>query len=411
MSERTDWQIFFGKTSTWFHGSPLRLEVLQEGSTVTPVLELAEAFSHKPPRVGWSVVDYGSDRWVTIEHNGEKDGYLYRVVVDDPEADLYQHPTSVCSPGEEMLTKRDLHLEFIREHPFDLRNPCRFSPRGNGLTIRPATLEDVAGIREVHSEGGDPWADPVECAIWINHRLLRGFTIDVAVIDARIVGHAEWQVSDEPQPYGRHLYLSMLEIHPEFRGRGIGREMVEARAGTAASLDCSAVRTIPDESATGFYAKLGFKVTGAITRMSVPPRPAELPDGWKICRAIPHSVVKKLPMRFGWYQACSEFMWEHYERGIAIAGDDVRHLRARRIDGRAFVDVECCVSEKSADPVAWASADVDPAELVQVAFALSSRLPADRISFAVDAGYASEVARFIGDAATETNDIISRSVG
>lgn len=410
MSERTDWQIFFGEASAWFHGSPLRLDVLQEGSTVTPVLELAEAFSHKPPRVGWTVVDHGSDRWVTVEHNGEQDGYLYRVVLDDPDEDLYQHPTSVCSPGEEMLTRRDLRLESLRELPLGLRKPVVFSPRGNGLTVRPATLDDVPGIHEVHSDGGDPWAHPAQCVIWTNHRLLRGFTIDVAVLDARIVGHAEWEVSDEPAPYGRHLYLSMLEIHPAFRGRGIGREMVEARAGTAASLRCSAVRTIPDEGAKGFYSKLGFTVSGQLTRMCTPPCPAELPEGWKICRSIPHSVVKRLPMRFGWYQACSEFMWEHYDRPMAIAGNDMRHLRARRIDGKAFIDVECCVPEKSADPAAWASPEVDPAELVQAAYALSSRLPADRVSFAVDSAYAPEVAPFIGEASIETDDIISRSV-
>jgi ribosomal protein S18 acetylase RimI-like enzyme len=309
-----------------------------------------------------------------------------------------------------MLTRCDLRLEFIRDLPLGLRNRSLFSPRGNGLTVRPATLQDVPGIHEVHSDGGDPWADPAECAIWTNHRLLRGFTIDVAVLDARVVGHAEWEVSDEPAPYGRHLYLSMIEIHRQFRGRGIGREMVEAPAATAASRGCSAVRTIPDDGAKGFYARLGFTVSGQLTRMCTPPRPAELPEGWKNCRSIPHSVVKRLPMRFGWYQACSEFMWEHYDRPMAIAGDDLRHLRARRMDGKAFIDVECYASEKSADPASWASPDVHPAELVQAAFALSSRLPANRVSFAVDSAYGPAVAPFIGDAAVETNDIVSRSV-
>jgi GNAT superfamily N-acetyltransferase len=271
-------------------------------------------------------------------------------------------------------------------------------------------LDDVPGIRDVHSDGGDPWADPAECAIWINHRLLRGCMIDAAVLDGRVVGHAEWQVSHEPEPYGRHLYLSMLEIHPDFRGQGIGREMIEARVPTARESGCPVIRTIPDEDAKGFYAKLGFAVTGHIARVSAPARKADLPPGWKRCGPIPHSVVKRLPLRLGWYQACSEFMWEHYERPIRVAGDETVHLRARRIDGTAFIDVGYCGAGSSAGPVAWAAPEVEAAELAQVSFALASRLPAKEVSFAVDSQYLESIASCIAGQVTGMDDIVSRSV-
>ena len=32
----------------WFHGSPNKLNILHSGSTITPILILARAFSHKP---------------------------------------------------------------------------------------------------------------------------------------------------------------------------------------------------------------------------------------------------------------------------------------------------------------------------------------------------------------------------
>ena len=35
----------------WFHGSPLRLETLTTGSTITPLRDLARVFSHKPALV------------------------------------------------------------------------------------------------------------------------------------------------------------------------------------------------------------------------------------------------------------------------------------------------------------------------------------------------------------------------
>lgn len=120
--EHAEYRIFFGTAHEWFHGSPLRLDVLAEGSTVTPIVELAEAFSHKPPNLEWNIIHEDGERWVVIDHNGELDGYLFRVIVDDPESDLYQHPTTVFAPGEEMLTKRPLRLEFVRELPLDAEN-------------------------------------------------------------------------------------------------------------------------------------------------------------------------------------------------------------------------------------------------------------------------------------------------
>lgn len=99
----------------WFHGSPLWLEAVAPGSTVTPVRELARAFAHRPSHVSVEVREHAGERAVVIEHDGTRPGYLYRVVVSDPPTDLKQHPTSGFAPGEEMLTTRALPLELICE--------------------------------------------------------------------------------------------------------------------------------------------------------------------------------------------------------------------------------------------------------------------------------------------------------
>ena len=57
------------------------------------------------------------DRREQISHDGTKHGLLYRVIVTDPKADLIQHSDSKGAPGEEMLTTRNLHLEFLEEVP------------------------------------------------------------------------------------------------------------------------------------------------------------------------------------------------------------------------------------------------------------------------------------------------------
>jgi len=103
----------------WFHGSPKKLNTLYSGSTITPILILARAFSHKP---GILSIEVNEDedtetRKFRILHDGIKHGSLYRVIVTDPKADLIQHPDSKGAPGEEMLTTHDLPLEFLEEVP------------------------------------------------------------------------------------------------------------------------------------------------------------------------------------------------------------------------------------------------------------------------------------------------------
>jgi len=56
--------LVLGPHTTWYHGSPLKLETLAEGSTVTPAIELAKAFSHKPSRVGINVRESDTERAV-----------------------------------------------------------------------------------------------------------------------------------------------------------------------------------------------------------------------------------------------------------------------------------------------------------------------------------------------------------
>jgi hypothetical protein len=95
----------------------MQLTVLAAGCTVTPVLALAKAFSHKPDNVRIEIRERGPQRTTIIRHDGAFAGKLYRVLVENPEADLRQHPGSTGALGDEMLTTRDLPLEFLQEVP------------------------------------------------------------------------------------------------------------------------------------------------------------------------------------------------------------------------------------------------------------------------------------------------------
>jgi hypothetical protein len=92
----------------WYHGSPIEIDILNEGSTITQWKELAIAFSQKPTTLGYNEI-LGK-----ISHNGSKKGILY--IIDEPitiDIDIYQHPRTTMDKGIEFLTKRQLKLKRI----------------------------------------------------------------------------------------------------------------------------------------------------------------------------------------------------------------------------------------------------------------------------------------------------------
>lgn len=96
--------------NTWYHGSPLKLTILRQGSTITQNRRLAEVFSHKPPIV--SIGDDGS-----ITHNGTMPGYLFSIAEKIGPEDVTPHPNSSIEEGEEWLTNRDLRLAMVGPVP------------------------------------------------------------------------------------------------------------------------------------------------------------------------------------------------------------------------------------------------------------------------------------------------------
>lgn len=95
--------------STWFHGSPLRLEKLCKGSSITQLENLARVFSSKPTIV--SVADDGS-----IRHNGKEKGYIYRIIDTVTPDDIYKHPKTTMNESWEWITRKDFRLEFLYEY-------------------------------------------------------------------------------------------------------------------------------------------------------------------------------------------------------------------------------------------------------------------------------------------------------
>ena len=97
------------KQEIWYHGSPYKIEILREGSSITWNEKLAQAFSTRPEIV--SVSDDGD-----VKHNGKLTGHVYRIVERIVPEDVYPHPKSSMDTGWEWITKREYRLVFLYEY-------------------------------------------------------------------------------------------------------------------------------------------------------------------------------------------------------------------------------------------------------------------------------------------------------
>ncbi len=98
----------------WLHGSPEALSTLRVSCTITQYEQLARVFSHKPTLV--STNDDG-----TIQHNGRREGILYRIAEPVCEDDVVPVPRSTIGTGQEWHITRPLRVVAIAQVPVDPR--------------------------------------------------------------------------------------------------------------------------------------------------------------------------------------------------------------------------------------------------------------------------------------------------
>lgn len=124
-------------------------------------------------------------------------------------------------------------------------------------TSSKSDLSDI--VKYIYQTEEFPGGSLKECVLWTEKRIDNGFYIQVAEIGGKIIGHAVWNISDEPDK--KFIYLSMLQIDGNYRRKGIGRSMISDGIEYARKNSCTEAVTSPDTE-TGadiFYRKLGFK--------------------------------------------------------------------------------------------------------------------------------------------------------
>ncbi|ASJ16622.1 hypothetical protein A3L04_05830 [Thermococcus chitonophagus] len=144
--------------------------------------------------------------------------------------------------------------------------------------IREATFDDVAGIVKCHLSDvdilryhrlsvferykyGGPWMSVETCSIHLNYLFLHNQPVLVAELEGKIVGEIELLIEEEMllDRLRRICNADVLMVHREFRGRGIGRALMQKAEEIARARECDVIVVTPEDRSYSFYERLGYK--------------------------------------------------------------------------------------------------------------------------------------------------------
>jgi GNAT superfamily N-acetyltransferase len=126
--------------------------------------------------------------------------------------------------------------------------------------IRKARSGDINALAELHR--GEDWCYDDEVVLsdyWDD--VFDKESIIVAEVDGRVVGTIELAKAFKSS-LGFFAVIRRFVVHPDYRGKGIGRELINYALTEAERMGCKAIELSVDpqnERARRFYASMGFK--------------------------------------------------------------------------------------------------------------------------------------------------------
>ncbi len=170
------------------------------------------------------------------------------------------------------------------------------------ITVRQAVLADAAQITALHNAAieawtrhdpdgtlqvapydeltlferwlvGGPWASVEMCAVHIAN-LLRGsdgFPL-VAEVEGRVGAEAEVTIGQEPDPFGHHINISKLTIHPDYGGLGLESALIAYIHQIAQAIRCQRITAAHGDADAELYEHHKFVRAQTGQELRIPAR-------------------------------------------------------------------------------------------------------------------------------------------
>jgi hypothetical protein len=120
---------------------------------------------------------------------------------------------------------------------------------------------------------GGAWMSMETAAIHLGRLLLGAGIALVAEKDGALLGYVEAYQGSEPEPFGAHLHVGQMILHPD-SGAEVGDHLLEALRGQARLLKCARLLTTAaaGEAAWATFARSGARSLTQLRRFSLPAR-------------------------------------------------------------------------------------------------------------------------------------------
>jgi len=155
-------------------------------------------------------------------------------------------------PVEIRLASLDDVKEIVEVYCSDVDKWYRFI---NGKKVE-ARYEDLSVI-DKFSHGG-PWMSIETCSIHLNYVLISNQYPLVALLNDRVVGELELYIGYEQGLLGKTGFIDVLQVHNDYRRRGIGRALIMKAREICIKHGCDTLSVWPEKNVIDFYRKCGI---------------------------------------------------------------------------------------------------------------------------------------------------------
>lgn len=228
------------------------------------------------------------------------------------------------------------------------------------ITVRQAVLADAADITALHNAtidtwqrrtldgdlvpadyadlslferwlNGGPWASLEMCAVHIAN-LLRGtdsFPL-VAELDGEVGAEAEVFIGHEPEPWGDHINIPKLSVHPDFDGLGLESALITYIHQIAQAIRARQLTAADGEPAAELYEHHHFSRYQTGQRLHIPAKSGRVFYKASELKTFDPGQIKGWHMPLGRYQNARQ-EWDRMPPGVWNSVPEIVEPEAARL--------------------------------------------------------------------------------
>lgn len=228
------------------------------------------------------------------------------------------------------------------------------------ITVRQATLADAASISALHKAtigtwhrrtpdgewvpapyeeltlferwlNGGPWASVEMCAVHLAN-LLRGTDGIplVAELDGQVRAEAEVFIGREPEPFGYHINLSRLTVHPDFADAGLSSALLTYIVQIGQAIRCKRITVADGEANAALYEHHQFSRAHTGQQIVLPAREGRVFYQASDLKSFDPAQIEGWYMPLGRYQNARQ-EWDRMAPGFWNSVPEIVEIETARL--------------------------------------------------------------------------------